>query len=1124
MWDLRLRPHGSDDCRRHSAMAYTASFTESALQDVLAAAVQPSDPSVLLQVDAQLSEWETEAAYWEALLDAALSQRIDTAHVAAHVATQTTSLMRQFAMIRFKNGISKFWRTRVVNRKSVVIDNERKERIRKRLLDVLHEPDRSVAVQGAVAIARIARTDCPNDWPSLMPTLQATIQSAATTIHEAALHGTLAETARETMILLHATDTLRQCLKEFERVRVLAGKMRMTELASVLMPTLQPVLEQFFADTMGASTVPDINAWAHTPGAAERVRASHLLLKVLHRLAMCDTGILASRVSEVTRPNLAYTFFSCTPRQVSCLAERRAAMLGVVHDVPLLSHALTKHMMAYAKLHLALVARLHSHVSSWPVWSEVMMWYWGVLSDAAQNGGARAALSRDDDDELAVYPYRWLVLTLSLLQTTLGHWKRERPAGTMFVGDSGAQFELQLVDVLLKTYLRMTPADLERWQASPELFAVEEDQADSELDIRPAAECLLAALARWSYRSGKSAASSFPTVAEYVWAQFEASASWPSTLDGIIARDAVYTAVARCRDQLDPSMLEAADEDAQQNTCMTVAIHERLIPEAATRDAGPAWLILRRRIAWMLWEWSEYVTKPVRSGAYALLVQLLQQAPGYSDAAVHLAAARTVAALADTLDFDEMEFLPFLQDALAALVYALSHELEEIDSIRTMANALTVVIERMGLHIQPYAAMLAELVTTLWARDDPEARAKPSLLEFLSKLVDTCAPGMDGDLLVRMHALIAHVVQASLAPAYAPLLGQDALLLWAHTMQATPRMTPALMELLCMAPELVAQPDFGSLMCRTWEDYVLLVPNEILHHFGLAFYGALAPIVADPTSSIILAPLCAVRTHIRTLDAAGLCTLAEQLHVTGLGRAIIDTLYRDETSAVVQACILLISQLAIKMPAPHFHELVRACAPKEPPVWPTVCTCMIKKGQDMALTRYRKLVALGLASMLKGSSSSSISADGSMAPHPDASLLTCIPRIIGLWTEVLGEVVEDDSGNSTVYKREPSPDRPLDAMQDDFIHMDQCVGEATWQESMSPGAERLEAFRTQDPAFTVPIRAFLADTLNKVLQANPANTPQGLELHQQLQQMDPLVLDMLQRDLNQPAANTQNPA
>ena len=169
-------------------MAYTASFTESALQDVLAAAVQPSDPSVLLQVDAQLSEWETEAAYWEALLDAALSHRIDTAHAAAHVATQTTSLMRQFAMIRFKNGISKFWRTRVVNRKSVVIDNERKERIRKRLLDVLHEPDRSVAVQGAVAIARIARTDCPNDWPSLMPTLQATIQSAATTIHEAALH------------------------------------------------------------------------------------------------------------------------------------------------------------------------------------------------------------------------------------------------------------------------------------------------------------------------------------------------------------------------------------------------------------------------------------------------------------------------------------------------------------------------------------------------------------------------------------------------------------------------------------------------------------------------------------------------------------------------------------------------------------------------------------------------------------------------------------------------------------------------------------------------------------------------------------------------------------------------
>ena len=54
----------------------------------------------------------------------------------------------------------------------------------------------------------------------------------------------------------------------------------------------------------------------------------------------------------------------------------------------------------------------------------------------------------------------------------------------------------------------------------------------------------------------------------------------------------------------------------------------------------------------------------------------------------------------------------------------------------------------------------------------------------------------------------------------------------------------------------------------------------------------------------------------------------------------------------------------------------------------------------------------------------------------------------------------------------------------------------------------------------VPLRPCLANTLNVVLSKHPVGTPPGDVLHQALSSMDPLVLDVLQRDLNQPAASS----
>lgn len=1047
-------------------------FSAEALQQVLIAAVQPSDPAVLQRVDEQLAAWETESPFWEALVHAALAREAGY-----------PSTLRQLAMIRFKNGIAKYWRPRIVNRKSVVIEHDAKERIRQRLLDVLSEPDRVVATQGALSVARIMRHDYPDEWPTIVPTLQAALESSSAALHEAAAQGRLAQSTAETLVLLRAADTLRHCVKELESVRIMAGRLRMASLAECLIPVLQPVMERVFAIAFDTN---DTAAWAQTPGTAERLRASHLLLKSLHRLSLHEKGLISSRVQQIDS-NVAYMFFASTPRQLACVAQRRTEFVGTGHE---LLPVLTKHMMAYAKLHYAFVSSFQSHITKWPSWTEVVEWYWGVLCDAAKDG-ASVSLHHDDDDDLVVYPYRWIVLSLKLLHATLDRWQRDRPAGTMFVGTSGAQFELQVVDVLLKTYLRLTPTDLERWQAHPEQFAIEEDQGDDELDIRPAAIELMRSLSRHSFRSGKGAAPEVPTVSDYMWMQFEASAQWPLTLDGVLAREVVYHATGLCRDQLNP--LWWYDSDADPDVRMSGAIHDRLIPEAAM-DADAIWIIVRRRIVWLLYEWSEFVSEATRPIAYALLVQLLKQAPGYTDATIQLLAARSLAAIADTVDFERRTFLPYLQDTVVGLAHMLQGGIEEPDSIRSITHALCVIMDRADTDMVPYGPALVDMVPKMWARDDPQMRLKPSLLEFVSKLVEKYLPHVEAQ--AETQALVARLLRDSFEPATRSLLCHDALLLWYHTLASSYTLSAPLVELLSFAPELLGQPEYAPLMCRVWEETVLLAPEDVLYSFGMSVYGAMAQMVGHPNSPVIMEPIFAIDMHVRALPTARLGAMAGIMRATHLDQAILASLCREnDMYHVRQRCAILVSRMALTMPPPTFHDMVRATTR-----WPDLCRCLISTSVMLTHARSRKLVALGLAHILRHASAE------------DTGLLSAVPDMIGLWTEVLGEVVEDEAGSADRYEREMSPTRALEIGEDGIPFLDEF---GLIETASTPSSARTDAVRKRDPAFTVPLRAYVADTLNTVLQDGSHKT----ELQSLLATIDPLVLDTLQRGLSErPAA------
>lgn len=1064
----------------------SAAFTTEALHGVLLSMAQAEDVSVLKQAEEQMEVWDSEPAFWEALVIIASAREAD--------ATYPPSV-RQLAMTRFKNGINKYWRPRIVNHKNVVLGEERKASIRERLLSLLGEPDRIVAVQGAIAIARIARLDCPDVWPELIPALRTAITSTVASMCEAAQRGNLANTHQETCTLYQATDTLRHCIKEMYSVRISGGSRRMAELAKLLIPELQPVMEQLFAIAFETN---DVAAWACTPNVAERVRASHLLLKSLHCLSLFDNGAISSRVQDVS-DNIAYQFFAATPRQMAYVVQRRNELLGA--SGPLLE-AVTKHMLEYPKLHLASIARANTHMLKWKPWSEVAAWYWGVVHDAAQDG-ARVSLSREDDDDSAMFPYRWLLLSMRVLKEMMD--KRDAPMGLPdpVPGIPSVKYELEIVQCIISKFLPLQRADLELWQTDPEQFVIQTEQLNAETDLRPAAVELLNAMAVDTWRNhggGHGGSYSTPFVSDYMWEQFAASAALPPTLEGVIARDALYYAMGWCRDALDP--MNWLLSDSYSTLQREEAWKTRFLPES-TMDGSEAWIIIRRRIAWIAWEWIDLAPEEARPDTYRLLIELLKDVPGKTDVVVRLTAARSLAAIVRTNSFVAQDFSPFLQDAMVLLVRLLTDVATEPDTIQMLAGALCGLIDAMHDYVQPYALALADLIPTLWAHDDVQKSVKTSAISFLMCIVKHCASDLDDGAQVQMQGLIAQIVRDSMAPDMTPLLGYDALLLWANMLQQSRSLSAPFMELLSFVPQLVTQPDYCMLACRVWEDTALFEPSATLQHFGAPMFAAMSHIIADPCSSAVHAPVYAIDFHLRLLSGDDLITFARIVRAAELDAAIFRTVFReDEASYVQQRCAVIVSRMAFTLPPPIFHEMVRASGIDEHP-WRALCKGVIKVASCSFCSRHEKFISLGLAAMLRH------------ATLQDLDLIECVPEILGLWNDVLGQVVEDAHGFCKTYRLEPSPARPLE-LEDDLPY-DPSHYLSLVKRTLS--SDRVEAVEKGDPSRCVPLRPYLADTLHQVLEANQPSTPLGAALHAQLREIDPLMLDMLQDGLNvRPAA------
>ncbi|KAK0524295.1 hypothetical protein OC834_005586 [Tilletia horrida] len=1168
-------------------------LSAASLVETLELAAQPS-PDALHRADSTLTAWErTDASFCARLLDVAFDD--------AAAAPGTNAAVRIGAIIRLKNVCERYWRPRVVSRVQLaLLSDDVKTHVRTALLQrTLTERDRAVAVQATLCIAKIARTDFPAQWPDLFDFCQAQMERAYAALQQQQQQQQpLAREEEEQyrLVLLRAAEICARALKTLASAKLLASKIRMTELSRQLLPTLHPIFSELFrsnlpSDASGAASLDlqTLGAWASTPLLTERIRTSHLLLKCLTYLAVADMGMITARTFTArintsasdtssssasqehdNSPNLAQAFFRSMPVFLQQIFDLRSALVAALISTaadssdarttlrPLLA-SLTKHLIAFSKLFLALVERDKSKAARWDGWAEVVLWYWaraaeydpfagrplewnagsgsssgleGLALDSSDSDADAGTTANADPGAAVVLPARLVIHALVLLRLTLSELKR---AGTTLPPSSAPllseDFLANVLETVLSRHMLLTRPALYGWVFDAETWVLVEGKgaesistpvdgsAGDEVEVRHAGERLLVGIVQ----ANKQAA-------EKVWALFESfgppTGAEAYEIGSVVSRDALYNALGYVTPYL-------SDTDARVSAAV-----RRLLPEASgPPSAPPTWLIIRRRILLLLDAWIEHIPEADLAACFPVVLSLLPtSSDGRTDTVVRLTAVGTLWQLVDTVAFKPEMLAPHMADALRLLCILISGrggadedgegtELEDLSSIRSCTRTLALVTERMGAAVVPHVPVLAGLIPGLWERDDDQCRIRPGVLVLTGRLLSAIAlvipadgsdpPSSSGTTrqqVEELHGIAALMIEQSLQPRMAALMGIDALHLWSRALSSTPYMTTPLFSLLRLVPAMLSSPDYTQHVCSVITSSALLAPREVVAQYGEAIWAETAGMVADEMCSEITHVLKMVDEMVLAVGSAagakeeGGNLWAEAVVRSGLAYALLGaTLHFQESSVIGAAFISTIARIAVMAQAGIFLHIVRDSASKL--VGPLgassaeeaysmatkkLVQLFCERFENMASRHRRRLVALALATMLED-------ANGAQ----DGLLYEAVPEMVTPWTEVLEDEQERVGQSHAADGGAPGrPVSPLDTIGED-------IEDAEWLDDAGPSPEtaRWTRLREADPARS----GVFASQLSRVLGVAQGKAPDAFNAG--MGRVDPLVLDILMRGL-----------
>lgn len=602
-----------------------------------------------------------------------------------------------------------------------------------------------------------------------------------------------------------------------------------------------------------------------------------------------------------------------------------------------------------------------------------------------------------------------------------------------------------IVHIILSSYFRLTPRDLESWKSEPEEWTIEQMNNSWEYQARPCAEKLFMDLL-----------ANFKDVVGPIVLEIMESAGQS---DDLLVRDVSYNAFA---------IASAAPFD---NINFDEMLARGFLPQGYA-SGSDMYSIIRRRIALVISDWvSVQCNAASKIEIYKLLEHFLNPEDSTNDVVVRLYACQALRYTVDEWNTDINDFVPFLPVLLERMFLLLTRDLQMVESKKFVLQVLSVIIDRVERRIAPFASMILQILPPLWETSEDNYQMKCIILQTLSNLISSSGENSTECYSLAMPMLKISVDSSSELYTY---LLEDALPLWEALAENAPSANEPLLSMLPYLINLIENSTENlTLEIKILESYVLLNCDYLLSQCGAQMFKLFA--IYLPNMTIESMSWVNSTLNLIALNSS-FESYAEMLVSSGLLASLYSVLMHEDTSPITCVEILSnFSRMALQNQDAFLQSLSMADlseAAQSTSLTPldALIDCYINKFDNMGHPRERKLNALGLTAIVR------TGCEPAMRRLAD---------IIAIWTQLLDEVSENELGDAEIYYAPEEYFNPNENMVRTSQPPAPTANSDEEAALMSPEIHRRRALHNRDPVHSYRLKNYISATLEHLQQLSP---------------------------------------
>ncbi|NXC34166.1 IPO11 protein, partial [Campylorhamphus procurvoides] len=727
------------------------------------------DTAVLKPAEEQLKQWETQPGFYSVLLNIFTNHSLDVN-------------VRWLAVLYFKNGIDRYWR-RVAPH---ALSEEEKTTLRAGLITNFNEPVNQIATQISVLIAKVARVDCPRQWPELIPTLVESVKVQDDLQQHRAL-----------LTFYHVTKTL-------SSKRLAADRKLFYDLTSSIYSFAcslwnhhtDTFLQQICAGNEAAAANSlertllslkvlrklTVHGFVEPHWNAEVMGFLHAVFERLKQFLECSRSI---RPEHICRDRLEKTVILFTK-----------VLLDFLDQHPFSFTALIQRSLEFS------VSYVFTEAGEGIVFEQFIVQCMNLIKMIVKNYAYKPSKNIEDSSPETLEAHK--IKTAFFTYPTL----------------------MEICRRLVTHYFLLTKEELTMWEEDPESFTVEETGGDSwKYSLRPCTEVLFIDIFH-EYNQTLT-----PVLLEMVHS-LQGSTNIEDT-NAILIKDAVYNAVGLAAYEL----FDSVDFDQWFKNQLLAELqvsHDRYKP-------------IRRRVIWLIGQWISVKFKSdLRPVLYEAIRNLLQDRDLVS--CIHLQCILFFlngCSPVDDFEFRTDQFLPYLE-SMFTLLFQLLQEVTQCDTKMHVLHVLSCVIERVNMQIRPYVGCLVQYLPLLWKQSEEHNMLRCAILTTLIHLVQGL--GADSKNLYPFLLPVIQLSTDVSQPPHVYLL-EDGLELWLVTLENSPCLTPELLRIFQNMSALLELSSENLKNCfKIINAYIFLSSSEFLQMYAAGLCRSFCDLLKDITT------------------------------------------------------------------------------------------------------------------------------------------------------------------------------------------------------------------------------------------------------------------------------------